>query len=149
MPLRSIHSRRTTTDAVRRMRAVLGVLDQELTELATQLAEPVPTRMLSDSEWNAAEAARAAVERDLWQLEAEGAVVRAQANDWRAKAALAAQRGDVPLADQARVRSAEAEQVARSYAQEISAVRVFLQEWAIRVTRAPSERPSAPPANER
>ena len=131
------------------MRAVLGVLDHDLAELETQLAEPIPVTTLSEAEWQAAEAARAAVAKDLHALEAEAAVVAAQMNDWRAKEALAAQRGDARLAEQARVRAAEAEQIYRSYTQEIAGVRVFLHEWAARVTRADSGRPSTPLANER
>ena len=138
MGLRSVFSRRTTTDALRRMRAVLGVIDDDLAEVATQLAAPIPDATLSDAEWLRAEAARRAVERDLRELEAEAAVVAVQLGDWRAKAALAAQRGDVPLAEQARVRVADAEQIYQSYTQEIGAVRAFLQEWAARVRRGDS-----------
>jgi hypothetical protein len=119
------------------MRAILGVFDQDLTGLAAWLAEPVPARMLSNTEWAAAEAARIAIERDLRGLEAEAAVVAIQASDRRAKAALAEQHGDVPLAQQAHARAAEADQRSRSYVQEINEVRIFLHEWAVRVTRAP------------
>ena len=149
MTLRSIFARRTTADAVRKMRAVLGVLDQDLAELETQFAEPIPATTLSDPEWQAAEGARAAVAKDLGGLEAEAAVVAAQVSDWRAKEALAAQRGDVALAEQARLRAAEAEQTYRSYTREIAGVRVFLHEWAARVTRADSGRISTPLADER
>jgi hypothetical protein len=149
MTLRFVHSPRTTTDAVRRARAVLGVFDQDLTRLAAQLADPVPSRVLSEAEWDAAEAARVTVERDLRGLEAEAAVISAQANDWRAKATLANQRGDMPLAEQAQIRAAQTAQLSDSYRQEINAVRAFLQEWAVRVTRAPSGCPSSPLANER
>lgn len=138
MGLRSVFSRRTTTDALRRMRALLGVIDDDLAEIATQLAAPIPDATLSDAEWLRAEAARRAVERDLRELEAEAAVVAVQLGDWRAKAAFSAQRGDVPLAEQARVRVADAEQVYQSYTQEIGAVRAFLQEWAARVRRGDS-----------
>src|SRR5262245_28950292 len=123
MGLRSVFSRRTTTDAVRRMRAVLGVVDDDLAELATQLTVPIPDRTLSESEWQSAEAARTAIEHDLRGLETEAAVIAVQLQDWRAKAALATQRGDVPIAEQARLRAAEVEQVYSSYTQEISAVR--------------------------
>jgi hypothetical protein len=44
MPLSFAFSRRTTADAIRRMRAVLGVLDHDLDALAAQLAEPIPVR---------------------------------------------------------------------------------------------------------
>jgi hypothetical protein len=136
MTLRSVFSRRTTSDAVRRMKAVLGILDHDLTELAAQLTEPIPERALSDVEWRTAETARAAVEQDLRQLEAEAAVVATQVSDWQSKAAMAAQRGHGQLAEQARVRAAEADEVYRSYGQEIDSVRIFLHEWSVRVRRA-------------
>src|SRR3954469_24185583 len=148
MTLRSVHFRRATTDAIRRTTAVLGVLDQDLTELNTFLAEPIRPTTLSETAWQAAEAARAAVEQDLRGFEAETVVLVAQLTDWRSKAALAAQRGDTQLAEQARLRAAEFEQVYRSHTREISAVRVFLQEWAVRVRRAGSADPSTPLANE-
>jgi hypothetical protein len=140
MTLRSVHSRRSTTDAVRRMRAVLGVLDQDLDERGADLALPIPATTLSETEWQAAEAARAAVEQSLRELRAEAAVVLAQTNDWRGKAVLAAQRGDAQLAEQARIRGAEGEQVYRSYVEEMNSIRAFLQEWAVRVTRDVSGR---------
>jgi hypothetical protein len=149
MALRSIFSRRTASDALRRMTAVVGVLDDDLADLASRLAEPLPARTLSDTEWQAAEAARVTVEHSLRELELDVAVATAQANDWRAKAVSAAERGDSPLADQARFRAAEADEIVRSYTQELCAVRVFLQEWAVRVARADSGRPSLPPASER
>jgi hypothetical protein len=62
---------------------------------------------------------------------------------------LAAQRGDGLLAEQARVRAAEADQIHRSYTQEIADVRVFLREWAARVSRSGSGQHSPPLANER
>jgi hypothetical protein len=136
MSLRSIFARRSTAESIRRMKAVIGVLDHDLDELAARLNDPIPTRALSDAEWSAAEAARAAVEQDLRHLEAEAAVVAMQASDWRAKAALAAQRGDPALADQAHARAAEAEQAQQSYAREIGAVRTFLREWTVRISRA-------------
>jgi phage shock protein A len=127
------------------MKAVLGVLDQERSELGTILADPIRATTLSEIEWQAAEAARAAVEQNLRGLAVEAAVLVAQATDWRSKAALAEHRGDTQLAEQARVRAAEVEQTYRSYTQEMSAVRAFLQEWAVRVTRASS----TPAAGER
>jgi hypothetical protein len=138
MTLRSVHSRTATTDAVRRMRAVLRVLDHDLAECGAYLTVPIPATTLSETEWQAAEAARAAVEHSLRGLEVEAAVVLAQANDWRAKAVAAAQRGDSQLVEQARIRCADVERVYRSYVEEMSSVRVFLQEWTVRVTRDPT-----------
>lgn len=122
------------------MKAIIGVLDDDLERLATQLATPLPTRTLSESEWREAEAARAAVERDLRTLEMEAAVIAVQLNDWRAKEAMAAQRGDAALAEQARLRAAETEQVYQSHKEEIGAARAFLNEWAARVHRGDPER---------
>ncbi|HVX41352.1 MAG TPA: hypothetical protein VHB25_17440 [Gemmatimonadaceae bacterium] len=130
------------------MRAMIGVLDEDLSTLATQLAAPIPPRTLTEAEWQDAEHARVAVEQDLRGLEAEAAVIAMQAADWRAKADLAAQRGDTALADQAHVRAAEAEQTRHSYAEEIGAIRGFLREWAARITRADPGRASDPPTNE-
>ena len=149
MTLRSVFARRTTADAVRKMRAVLGVLDHDLAELATQLTEPISATTLSEPEWRAAEAPRGTVQQDLRRLELEAAVVATQVSDWRAKELLAAQRGDGLLAEQARVRAAEADHIHRAYTQEIAAVRVFLHEWAARVSRSGSEHHSPPLANER
>src|SRR4051812_40345134 len=101
MSLRSVFSRRTTTDAIRRMKAVVGVLDDDIADLGIQLAAPLPAKILSEEEWQRAETARAAVQQDLRGLQAEAAVLAVQLNDWRAKAAMASQRGDGPLARQA------------------------------------------------
>jgi hypothetical protein len=136
-------------DAVRHLRAVLEVLDADLAQYHVLLATPIPAAILSDAEWDRAETARVAVEETLHELEQAAATAGDEASDWRAKAAYAATLGEPPLAEQARLRAAEADVGQRVYAQEAAAIHGFLDEWALRVTRAAPGRPGIPPANER
>jgi peptidoglycan hydrolase CwlO-like protein len=123
-------------DAIRRMRAVVEVLDRDLAQYQTLVATPIPAAALSDAQWERAEAARSAVVQNLRELEQTAAAAATQANNWQAKAEQAARLGQPLLAEQAHLRAEEADAEQRVYAQEVAAVRVFLDEWAVRVTRA-------------
>ncbi|HEY9227646.1 MAG TPA: hypothetical protein VIP11_13405 [Gemmatimonadaceae bacterium] len=136
MRLRSCSAPRVE-DAIRRMRAVLEVLDVDLARYQLLLETPIPATVLSDAQWDRAESARIALERSLDELERATATAARMASDWRAKAALAESRGEPLVAEGARLRATEADAEHRLYAQETAAVRVFLNEWAVRVTRSP------------
>lgn len=123
-------------DAVRRLRAVIEVLDGDLAQYEVMVATPIPATVLSAAQWERAEAARIAVDQNLRELEDAAAAAATEANDWRAKAEQAARLGQPSLAEQARLRAEESDAEQRVYTQEVAAVRVFLDEWAVRVTRA-------------
>src|SRR5262249_49185306 len=128
-------SQRMITDveaAVRRMRAVVGVLDEDLATYERLLATPLPYAALPADAWPAAEAARRRVEESLRGTELAAADAVARARSWREKAALASTCGRAQLAEQARGRAATADHEATAYVRESSAIRVFLAEWDVR-----------------
>ena len=143
------HSAPRVEDAIRHLRAVLAVLDEDLAQYHVLLATPIPATILPDALWDRAEAARITVEQTLRELEHAAATAAREAADWHAKATHATIRGELVLAEQARLRAAEADAGQRLYAQEATAVHLFLDEWAVRVTRAAPGRLSIQLPNER
>jgi len=124
--------------AVRRMRAVVCVLDEDLAAYERLLATPIPYAELSADDWSGAQAARQRVEESLRSTELAAADAIAGARSWCEKAALATARGRAQLAEQALKHAAAAERAATAYAREGSAIRVFLTEWDVRISRAAS-----------
>ena len=126
-------------DALVRLRAVLQVVDEDLTGLDASLATPVPASGLTAAQWKSVEAARLAVEESLGLLEERNSCSAALARDWQAKALLAATAGRLELAEQARLLAAQAEADRTLYEQEIVEVHRFLQHWATHVTPGSAE----------
>jgi hypothetical protein len=124
--------------AMCRMQAVVGVLDEDLAAYELLLATPLPYAELPADVWPAAEAARQRVEESLRSTERATAHAVAGARSWREKAALATTRGNAGLAEQANERAAAAAREATAYARESGAIRVFLTEWDVRISRATS-----------
>jgi hypothetical protein len=138
MRFRSTHVPTRTADAVRYMTAVIAVLDDDLGRYEALLAGPIAPTSLSAAEWQTAESARIAVEETLSELDHQALTAATAAKEWQTKAVVAASAGRPDLAAQARIRADEAQVEYLAYIREINAIHVFLQEWAIRVTRASS-----------
>ena len=84
--------------AVRRMRAVIGVLDEDLATADRLFGAPLQRTELPPDVWRRAEAARQRVELSLTMLEGAAADASRRARDWQEKAVLAIGRGDAALA---------------------------------------------------
>lgn len=122
--------------AVRRMHAVVGVLDEDLATYERLLATPLPCAEVPADAWRGAEADRRRVEESLRRTELAAAEATASARSWREKATVATARGNARLADQALERATDADREAAEYARERSAIRVFLTEWNVRIIRS-------------
>ena len=123
--------------AIRRARAVIGVLDEDLAT-ADRLFPPLTRAELPPDLWQRAEAARRDVEQSLTATERAAADASRRAQDWHEKAVLAIGRGDAALAHQAIDRANEATEEAAALTVECTELHIFLTEWAVRITQAPS-----------
>jgi hypothetical protein len=129
--------------AVRRMRAVVRVLDEDLATAADVLRKPFPPSELSAAAWGAAESDRPAVDESFHMTKRAATAADEQARDWRSKAALARRRGEEQLAEQAERCAERAERAAKEYASESAAIEAFLIAWDARKATAESgERPT-------
>jgi hypothetical protein len=84
--------------AARRMRAIVGVLDEDLATADRLFGAPLQRTELPPDVWSRAEAARLQVELSLTMLEGAAADASRRARDWQEKAVLAIGRGDAALA---------------------------------------------------
>jgi len=122
--------------AIRRLRAVIAILDEDIAAVDRTLGSPLTRTELSPVAWKKAEAARRLVEESLEETERAAADAAQRAQDWYAKAELAVGRGDVVLARQAMTQAETAAEQAATLTCECNELQVFLAEWAVRVTQA-------------
>ena len=135
--------------AVRRMRAVIAVLDEDLATADRLFDAPLARAELPPDLWKRADAARQKVEHSLTAIEEAAEDASRRAKSWQEKAMLAVGRADAALARQAMDNAERAADEAAALTLECQALRVFLTEWAVRVTQAPAPTPPNPLANER
>jgi len=124
--------------AVRRMRAIIGVLDEDLAAADRLFGAPPQRAELPPDAWKRAEAARQEVELSLTVLEGAAADASRRAQDWREKAVLAVGRRDAALAHQAMNQAEMAADEATALTVECKELQIFLTEWAVRVSQAPA-----------
>ena len=130
--------------AIRRMRALLGVLDEDLATANRTSGAPLARAELAPLDWERAEAARRLVEDSLTEIERAAATASRRARSWHSKAELAVRRGDVALARQAMVQAETAVEEAATLTFECQELQVFLTEWAVRIPQPlPTTRPEA------
>ena len=124
--------------AVRRMRAIIGVLDEDLATADRLFGVPLQRAELPPDVWTRAEAARRQVELSLMVLEAAAADASRRAQDWKQKAVLAVGRGDAAMARQAMDQAEIATDEAAKQALVCQELQIFLTEWAVRVSQEPA-----------
>jgi hypothetical protein len=134
---------------IRRMRAVIGVLDEDLATADRLFNAPLARAELPPNAWERAEVARRQLEERVTAAEHAAADASRRAEDWQQKAVLAIGRGDAALARQAIERADEAKEEVAALTLECAELRVFLTEWAVRITKAPPATSTKPLANER
>lgn len=123
--------------AIRRMRAIIGVLDEDLAIAERRLDVPVAPVELPPEVWERAEAARRDIVLSLAATEAVAADASRRARHWEENFAAAVQRGDDFFARQASKQAAMASDEAAALTLECRELQVFLTEWAVRVRQAP------------
>ena len=120
------------------MRAIIGVLDEDLATADRLFGAPLQRTELPPDVWRRAEAARQQVELSLTMLEGAAADASRRARDWQEKAVLAIGRGDAALARQAMEQAEMAADEATALTLECKELQIFLTEWAVRVSQAPA-----------
>jgi hypothetical protein len=134
--------------AIRRMRAIIHVLDEDLATADRLFGTPLQRAELSPDVWKRAEAARQQVELSLTALEGAAADASRRARNWQEKAVLAVGRRDEALARQAIDQAGMAADEAAALTVECKELQIFLTEWAVRVSQAPAAtHPEAAPAD--
>jgi hypothetical protein len=124
--------------AIRRMRAIIDVLDEDLATADRLFGAPLQRAELSPDVWKRAEAARQQVELSLTALEGAAADASRRARNWQEKAVLAVGRGDAASARQAIDQAGMAADEAAALTVECKELQIFLTEWAVRVSQAPA-----------
>lgn len=122
--------------AIRRMRAIIGVLDEDLANAEGMVDVPLAPVELPPDVWELAEAARRDVELRLVATEAAAADASQRARLWEEKIVTAVERGDHALARRASDQREVASDEAAALTLESRELQVFLTEYAIRVRRA-------------
>lgn len=120
---------KSLSEAVVRLRALVGVLDEELRTFQPPTSLPDPLPEMDASRGAAVRSAVSMLEESLDQLEREEAAARQQATDWAKRAKMAHDEGRIDLTQQALQRAAELEQEAQEYEGEVNAARELLRQW--------------------
>lgn len=117
---------RSLAEAVRRLNALVRVLDEDLRDFEVPNSIPEGLRDLSGEDGAAARGAIRLVEASLEQLERPAVEARRGAQDWLVRERRAKEGGHSALARQAHRRAEQEEEKAAAYEREIAAMRELL-----------------------